>query len=416
MVVRVAIALALATTLSACLATEPMPGFWPCSSDANCIDSHVCASRAGETQASCVARCDADTPCPEGSRCLPSGTCAFECSFAGNGMPIVACPEGLHCARLRYPLGTAAVSEGLCDVTPTCITSSDCDPGWRCASSDNVLLQGLSNLPCAPLETASGCPAGWINTSLGCLASCDSPVTSVSCPAASTCMTGSLVPFGARESESACHLGYYGAPCRDDSECFVGSCQDIPGGRRQCTETCVGANFLTPAMIEAPCTKLATRAGPLGARLIFECAPADVEDVCVARGGVGSGCRRAEGLELTEHTQDDECGEDLECRGGLCTRQCVVNEDCRAQGGETNPLANGYCNQSTGYCAPVLDLDAICESDEECSTGLCAPPVSPFGAYRCDNPRRPSEFCTRDVECISRRCVGTPLSLRVCGS
>ncbi len=400
------LALAVSSALSACVVAEPTQELWPCTTNQDCIEGYLCTSRAGDPQRSCVAACETNDDCPARAVCLPSGSCAYTCTFASDGTALAACPTGLSCGRLRYPLGAQADSTGLCSVALTCTNNMHCGEGARCASSDNTQLRGLSNLPCAPLATESGCPPGWIGSALGCLASCDESLASVSCPPATTCHRGSLVPVGARDSESGCYFGYYGAPCRDDSECFVGSCVEVAEGVRQCTETCEAATFISSQPRETACRTLLARSGPLGTRLVFGCA-SDAEDApCVAHGGVGSGCGRDD---------DAACAEQLECRGGLCTRECFDHADCVLDDDGGNALASGYCDMNTGLCRRSLDVDSICDGDDQCTTGLCVPPVSPFGEYRCGEPRRASQPCTRDAECITGRCVGMRLGVRVCG-
>lgn len=397
-----ALGLLLACGLAGCV-VSPREQVWACASSADCIDGWVCAAPAGDTERTCVPACQGDTDCPSGSICLPSHTCAETCTFASDGNPIEPCSSGLECARLRYPLGTDPQSEGLCVAAETCTTNTDCgEAGYRCASSDTTQLRGLSNLPCVPVGGPAGCPSGYVQTTIGCLARCDDELASIACPPAMTCHEGSLVSVGARESESACYFGFYGAPCRDDTECFVGRCTDVGDGRRQCTETCDAAAFISLQPRETACATLLSRAGALGARLVFTCSSEGADGVCVARGGVGSGCR-SDGPG-----PDDECAEGLECRGGLCTRACEDTSACVLADTGQNPLANGFCDGASGLCLRLSPESSTCADDAECVTGLCASPPLLTGEDRCRRPRRVNTPCERNAECLSGTCGGTP--------
>lgn len=396
-----------ASALASCTVTPPVQTVWPCRSDDECVPGFRCGARAGDPERTCMPGCTSSDDCEAGSVCTATGTCAVQCSFGSDGSPIEACPAGLSCGRLRYPLAASPESEGLCGAAPTCTINEDCGEGLRCASYDSTTLRGLSNLPCVPEVTATGCPAGWVGSSLGCLANCDPSPTEVSCAPGMACHRGTLVPIGARTSESACYFGFYGAPCRDDAECFVGRCTDVGGGARQCTETCDAAARVSLLPREQACRALGDRAGPLGARLVFACASSDADAACVARGGVGSGCR-SDGPG-----PDDECADGLECRGGLCTRPCFDPMGCYLADDGGNPLANGFCDFGSGLCERLLDRGALCAFDAECATGLCAPPI-PTAESRCDVPRGPTRFCSRDEECLSGRCLGSPMGLRLC--
>lgn len=402
-------ALVWASMACACTVTPPPHGVWTCRTDEDCAGGYRCSARAGDAALTCQLACDSSEDCPDDFVCSPAGTCAQRCTFTGVGNDRGGCPTGLSCERLRYPLGADPEPQGLCVTVDTCTANDDCPANQRCASYDSTMLRGLTNLPCVPTVSASGCPAGWVGTSLGCLANCDPAIGSIACAPGMSCYIGALVPVGARESESGCYFGFYGASCRDDTECFVGRCSDLGGGVRQCTETCDDAARLSLEPRAAACGALLDRAGPLGARLVFTCSGDDASAICVARGGVGSGCR-SEGTG-----PDAECADGLECREGLCTRPCASDADCVLASATQNDLASGYCDPDSGLCRRRLDLGALCDLDAECTTGLCAPPL-PTAEFRCDRQRRPSQLCTRDAECLSGRCVGgrMGMSLRIC--
>lgn len=400
------VALVVALVGSGCVVAPPSREVWPCVDDAQCLDGYACVARAGAAGRICERHCTEDSACGDDGLCTTSGICALRCSFAPDGTPIRACPEGLACVRRRLPLGADPEIEGLCGTIPACTTSADCGADMECASSTDPLLRGLSNLICMPAPSEAGCPPAWVLTTSGCLPRCTADASA--CPAGMSCRHGSLAPLGARIDESACVLGLYGAPCLDDAECFVGRCEDVGGGSRQCTETCESARrlFLVPDAEADPCFALGDRAGPLGERVAFRCEEGAGSPTCVARGGVGSGCD-AEALS-------SGCAVGLECRLGTCSRACGSDADCEVAGDEKNPLATGYCDEASRLCAPRLPDDALCALDAECVSGLCANPAFVLGEYRCTRPRRPGTPCSRNVECVSGRCTDSRFGVPVC--
>lgn len=386
---------ALVVSLSAaCVVTPPSRAVWPCETALDCEDGWVCDARAGDEERICAPRCTADTDCGSGASCLPNGACAASCSFTTEGRPLEACPEGLSCGRLRYPFGATPESEGLCGRAPTCTNDEACPAGMQCASSVLPALRGLSNLPCLYRSDGGVCPAGWVPTELGCWPSCDQTAGGVACPAGMACFEGTAAPLGARPSESLCLFGFYGASCRSDVECFAGRCADVGGGERQCTERCDDAARVSGLPRARACSSLLDAAGPLGSHLVMRCTSEAADAVCVARGGVGSGCRVA-----------GDCVAPLECFEGTCTRTCASSDDCALRATD-NALASGYCEPAEGRCRPLLPGGAPCDRAEQCVDGACLRPFpDPRDTSRCGAPRALGDPCFRDEECVSRRCA-----------
>ncbi len=392
--------LSLAMALPACVVSPPDRSVWACATDLECADGFVCGSRAGDPERVCVQACSQGADCGAGGLCLSNHACAEPCSFTTDGRPIDACAEGLSCGRLQYPFGSTPAGAGLCGRAATCTDDTDCEDEpspSRCASSTVLELRGLSNLPCVPIEEESGCPSGWVATTRGCLPNCDQAAGEVACPPGMACLEGVAAPIGARESESVCFFGFYGAPCRDDTECLVGRCYEGPGGRRQCTERCDDIARVSGRPRGSACPTLVTNAGPLGAQLVFRCASDAPDAVCYASGGVGSGCRDA-----------SDCVEGLECREGLCTRGCFDDGDCILPDEGGNPLASGFCDlrlePDARRCRRRIAQNTTCELDAECVTNLCLSALDFSEAPRCGRARAVGFPCARDVECASLRC------------
>jgi len=395
----VSAAIVLAVLSTGCLVTPPSRVTWPCGRDTDCLDGYVCRVRGGDPERTCARACSVDADCGPGSQCLPNGACALECSFDADGRALVACPEGLFCGRLEYPLSSAQAGDGLCGIVPTCATDLDCqpeepqpgEPELRCASSALAAVRDLSNLPCLPTPTLAACPAGWVGSAQGCLPGCDTEA-GAACPPGMACYERRLASIGAMPAASACFFGFYGAPCRDDLECFVGAC--LAG---QCTVRCDEAARLSGLDRDRACAHLRENAGPLGVRLIFECAGDGAEDVCIARSGVGGGCGGPE-----DCVDGFACGED-----GTCTRGCDTHDECLIGSlFDANPLASGYCDPVTLRCQPRVPEGSVCSFDVECETSLCTSPLLPVGMNRrCGRQRSVGAPCGRDAECTSGRCA-----------
>lgn len=267
----------------------------------------------------------------------------------------------------------------------------------RCASSALSSVRGLSNLPCLPVPTDAACPAGWVGSAQGCLPGCDSS-SGAACPPGMSCYERRLGSIGAMPTASGCFFGFYGAPCRDDLECFVGECLG-----NQCTIPCDEAARLSELPRDRACTHLHENAGPLGVRLVFECTGEGPRDVCAARSGVGGGCSGPE-----------DCVDGLVCgERGTCTRECFGHDECLvASATDPNPLASGYCDPITSFCQPRVPEGSECSFDAECETGLCSAPLVPLGmSRRCGRPRSVGAPCGRDPECATGRCARSSMFL-----
>jgi hypothetical protein len=264
---------------------------------------------------------------------------------------------------------------------------------------------------CVALEPAvcahgdrDGLPAGWVGSSLGCLANCDPSPTDVSCPPGMACYRGALVPVGARTSESACYFGFYGAPCRDDAECFVGRCTDVGGGCAAVHRDLRGRGACEPP---------AARAGVPGARRPRRWRSARASSSVVLRARPTPRASRvaasAAAVAAMAPGPTTSAPTASSVARASAPRPCFDPMGCFLSDDGGNPLANGYCDFESGLCERLLDRGALCTFDAECATGLCAPPI-PTAESRCDVPRGPTRFCSRDEECLSGRCIGSPMA------
>jgi hypothetical protein len=82
---------------------------------------------------------------------------------------------------------------------------------------------------------------------------------------------------------------------------------------------------------------------------------------------------------LTSCDEDDDCGDDLSCSCGVCTRECTTTADCSELGGsvcdvESEALASA-CGSSLemSVCLPECRNDNDCGGGLECVAAHCLP-------------------------------------------
>ena|GEM_PF-817100 len=107
---------------------------------------------------------------------------------------------------------------------------------------------------------------------------------------------------------------------------------------------------------------------------------------------------------LPECVADEDCAEDEYCDGGMCEAQKEIGDTCNSDG----ECTSGVCVE--GICA-FCETDGDCDASEECSGGSCKKVECPCGVvenhvcipYECcaDEDCKVDEFCI-DFECVKR--------------
>ena len=378
--------------MSGCLVDRPIQARWDCTSDLDCDLDFACVALAsGEKTCAqrCTGSCDDDaTSCISLTRgdAPAVSVCVHTCQVAADGVATSGCPQGFQCARQGYPASGSSSTSGLCVPNLTCQSNTDCGEGSQCTSGLAPQSRNVPNMLClsAP-DTLDQCPmpsvAVVVNGATSCLPTC----TQTACPPAMTCYLERGQGFGLRASQSPCYLGFYGAPCETQTDCFVGQCINV-AGRQQCTERC------DAAAVRGNCANLSSLVGPYGVHLSFSCDRDSAGlPTCFAEGGVGHLCRDA-----------SDCRSGLGCGdNGYCTSPCTTDRQC----GDTRfpALSNGWCDGLE--CAPRLAEGATCNNDRTCATGLCAATtVGSTFEPTCTRPRPEGGLCSRDLDCSSGDC------------
>ncbi len=336
-----------------------------------CADHDDCGPGAAcdAASADCVQRCGDERPCRPGWTCLATtelalDVCRPDCQEVGCARALDCIEATGACEDCRYPCGAEEVcTDGHClRQDRTCTTSYHCRPAeeqcdrGQCrrrefalcgdGCGDRVCTDGRCRHPC---EGDDDCPANrvcedgvcaWLVCE-GAAMACEVAGAAGGCivlpepvPAPAVCVAAGEVATGAPcdEVTESCEVG---ALCFGDPDDPLDP--DPPDGRGVCRPLCDPDEA---DCLEDACVRLAERALGL-------CLPAD----CSVRA--------------------NDCGDGRHCR----------------------PYAL-YDDQ--GLCGPAGQVDAGCESDDDCPTqGLC---ISQGAATRC------LLVCTEDAECAGDRC------------
>lgn len=312
---------------------------FPCAAASDCGQDWGCQRASPYASNFCAPRCDA-TNCENG---ICSGDevplCLNACMIAEDGTPSDCQSEGFACIRTSIER-----DDGVCYPVRSCATSEQCDDGEVCLTEEIGLEVGESvpvdNLYCVPRVGEEGaCPPG-SSSGIGnpgmsdlCLPSCT--VSDTRCPPGFACLTQlqQLAPLVEGLSGPVCTIGSYGLSCQNDTNCFVGRCEDTGTAQGKiCTITCNEASRRAGG-----CENLMSPYSLNGLLYRMQCdedaESSDDSGLCVVRYNVNfPGCTLAQGSAY-------ECASGLEClqvefSDGttlLCTRDCATNEDCNAE-------------------------------------------------------------------------------------
>ena len=94
--------------------------------------------------ASCVASCDAQTPCADGYVCTAQGFCDKD--------PNVQCRTNAECAAEEI------CQDGSCSTACTC--NQDCAAGQVCDASSNTCVDQANPAPGQACQDTCDCPSG----------------------------------------------------------------------------------------------------------------------------------------------------------------------------------------------------------------------------------------------------------------
>lgn len=364
-----------------------------------CLDGLECASAAcsGEPRV-CV--CYLDSDCPEGELCNNDVQPAA-CQVAGCGNGVLEAGEGCDDANVQdldgcnaecllelgEPcIGNAACASGLCDADSdvcTCADDDDCALGQTCdtAPDPNVCVApGCGN---GMLDTGESCDDGNTQAGDGCDETCRLELGE-ECDEPADCASGSCDGVDGTcecNQENDCDEGEVCNQMPSPNECVEPGCGD---GQLDQSEACDDGNTVAGDGCNAEC-------------LIEVGEDCDSDDVCAS--GL---CDPMDG--------SCACDEDADCEEGeLCDderdpNQCVSMECGNGVVDAGEACDDGNLADGDGCDAACLvELGGDCDSDDECSSGLCE---SMGSVCACDD----DNDCDSDERCDEQRepnqCVG----------
>ncbi len=319
------------------------------------------------------------TGCPSGQECV-GGTCM---TMTGDGTICSPCTSDAECGGpgdycLGYPDG-----RGYCG--RACTSDADCS-GDRCVNT-------TGGPQCARFSGSSPSCAG---STSGCRLDSE-------CDADEVCSGGSCVPRPTTGAE-------LGAPCGADAECRSGLCR-----AGACTQSCDWVDAAGSCPSGFYCNDDSSSCG---------------SGYCIrgaaGAGGMGAPC-----------SADTECSS-LFCDGGVCTQPCIPSGAATCPSGYTCRVGTLPCR---GACGRGRALGDVCETNDDCTSGACAVRGdSTFCTQLCDmGAPCPEGFqctsagdqsvcvpdlggldapCDSDAECLSGVCTsehGATYCTRPCG-
>jgi hypothetical protein len=209
--------------------------------------------------------------------------------------------------------------------------------------------------------------------------------------------------------------GGWGSECRDNEECYQGSCQDSECVPTSLSFTCVGQAMPTnPVGTETTCYTDQPCPNELQ-----ECvySPIDEKTTCQVAGGTGQPCH-----------VDGTCDAGLACENQLCVKAGGEGEPCKTDGScssglecRNNPSA---CHEDPTThrpecCLPVGGDGEACPNSEACDTNLSCVETTKYCNYDAATgknaccreaggerqPCRKDEPCDAGLECVEELCV-----------
>lgn len=365
------VALVLFATACSVQRPGPLDRPYPCAIDADCVEGFDCVDGSAlGLPGFCAPSCRPGFPesCP-GGVCTADGACVSGCTPNRDGTLRVDCPSGLTCVR-----SDLFRDEGLCWDVSGCSLGTDCDGTdvpTSCLSEVIGVPAVIAGLPIASnrlycIAAPQGplgdrCPEGSIPIPAVedypgvCLPTCND--AGDGCPPGMTCWRDLGWIFSA-PLQSVCWVGVWGAPCDSDTDCLFGSCEEVGGRTRVCTERC------DDVAIGASCDALASVRAYIPGGLEWVCRRVSGQDVCVPSGAIGAPCGVGR-----------DCLAALQCVqfGGasVCTRACAVDEDCYLREVGESRREEVFCDPEQFLCLPQRGAAATCASDHECLSGRC---------------------------------------------
>jgi hypothetical protein len=288
-----------------------------------------------------------------------------------QGLPCDACNAASEC-KFGYCWG---VGGGHAYCGANCVTTSQCDAGYECASLDSTVAkqcwptngfchQAGGNIPMGEECYGHAVCATGLCLSMSTKAICSKQCTSsATCGAGSSCSNGFCLPAGSHA---------YGASCQADEECETAMCVTFAIGKSLCTMTCGSLGGSCPA----------------GHQCLND-------QICVPPGPGPNGT---------------PCGLDMQCLGtycrdNSCTQLCAGSAPCPAGtgcvGGFCEGSATGGSCETAQGCPPGM----LCQTEAAGASGSCQYDCNPLGGFGCPDTQVCKWRWESWTQSITGRCV-----------
>jgi len=439
---------------TACKAKEDQfyATIYPCTTDAECGTSRSGApmfcftGRLDDvTHGFCAEHCDPNVQPADKSRAcvaLNMGTLLWRCHPDPKADDRADCPRGLNCYRTSL-----FDTQGVCMDVPVCSRNEPCtDAYYATCPADSAPKTGIigalaldhvncvhhgcrANTDNSSCRNGEGCLGDVFGSDVAdiCVPQCDS---NLQCPPNYACLRATSGPDAPTLCNPSAVIGNRCVP----GSCFVGTCDDSGAGFSVCSLPCStdkncevfnsqGFSYLcadgpggghcvtTPPFHGANCLFDADCSSALGEACFFrdangptdpggamgECRlPCKPDGTCDPRGGVAHTCLGASGGCFPGEL-GVPCTVASECLNGLTCMDVPIDPADADAGVQTTRICTVPCDVDAG---DVAAADAYCDgmasiqnAGTHCGAGFCRQPSVKDG-----------DPCTRDPQCISRRC------------
>lgn len=353
---------------------------FPCRSDADCIDAYGCQLVTPAGDGFCAPRVDAARDC-DGFRTV-DGLCLPQC--------VPDEPSSCEPERECFSSDVVGAEVGYCVPETLCSSDDDCGDAEACLST---AIRNIIGYVYGQYEIE--------DVGLSCIPTCEQG-NEDDCPTGTECFIGYCMPRCGDDSE--CPLGFGcssgagssiglcipGVPwlltpvkCRDASSCLVGSCTSytVPGTTDDTISYCIAP--CDGSVTDPACSRERVVDGRLNVYTCGHIPPyedqvlPEVGEQCVFVGGYMGFCDPGR--------FSDDCASGLDCREvydsvtqrtyNLCVKDCTYDAGAPNLDRLGDCTDDAFCypvdESDAGVCLYDLPVDAVCQFDEHCGSGVC---------------------------------------------
>lgn len=363
----------------------------PCTQDSQCATaSPACRGAPGSASRICTRACTAQNPaCPTGYTCQAASPSGMACLPPVGAVDLCKfCSNGQQCSTGQ------CVTTGTTNwCTRTCMSASDCGPGYEC-------VQGATSMVCAP--AAGTCPTAQCTSAADCAVgyACQNGMCTATgnvgdrCEVSVYCAHCASCILEANGTEAICRAccgggngtgscsGCNSTTCTNGFQCFGvnGSTDNIcypQGGAQQCQACdaqtpCTDGYTCYAGRCHSPCN-------PSNPGACVACFDTGAGGICGCPGEVvttGQACGQlATGLKIC--TTGNACvGQPKTCRAQCSLSQsgsCPSGQACQSVEGEAVCVPTNNPGQRCSACTG----SGTCAAGMVCFNGRCYEPCEP---------------------------------------